>query len=215
MKRPFLRRAAALGLALLMTAGSTFASASEALGWELHTGKVTLSQGTDLDKTIFWSDTYSDLRTEYFITYTPNEAVTPTVAYGAKVLSKATLSSMAKTLESQGERLVSGINGDYFVLATGAPVGLVLSGGVLRATPTYSNSLAIGFYEDGTAFIGTPGLTVNAALPAQTLKVTGGVNKVRKISATDGTGRTGAPHQRFCLHHPEYRGGGGRNSGPQ
>lgn len=188
MKRPFLRRAAALGLALLMTAGSTFASASEALGWELHTGKVTLSQGTDLDKTIFWSDTYSDLRTEYFITYTPNEAVTPTVAYGAKVLSKATLSSMAKTLESQGERLVSGINGDYFVLATGAPVGLVLSGGVLRATPTYSNSLAIGFYEDGTAFIGTPGLTVNAALPAQTLKVTGGVNKVRKISATDGTG---------------------------
>lgn len=36
-------------------------------------------------------------------------------------------------------------------------VGLVLSGGVLRATPTYSNSLAIGFYEDGTAFIGTPG----------------------------------------------------------
>lgn len=122
MKR-WMQRGAAFGLALLMTAGAAGASASDALGWEIHTGRVPLSQGTELGKNIFWSDTYSDLRTEHYITYAPNENVTPTVAYGSKVLTRATLTSMAQGLESQGKRVVSGINGDFYVLATGAPSG--------------------------------------------------------------------------------------------
>lgn len=187
-KRLLGKRAAALGMALLLTAGSTLASASEALGWELHTGKTPLMQGTQLDKNIFWSDTYADLRTEHFVTYTPNAAVQPSVAYGGQVVARSTLSNMAKSLESQGKRVVSGINGDYFVLSTGVPVGLVISDGVLRVTPPYSDSLALGFYEDGTAFIGTPGLKVEAALPNRTLRVTGGVNRIRKISDATGGG---------------------------
>ena len=87
MKQCF-RRAAALTLALLIAAGSTAASASEALGWALHTGKVPLSLGAGLEKNIFWSDTYSDLRAEYYVEYTPNPDVTPTVAYGDTVLTR-------------------------------------------------------------------------------------------------------------------------------
>ena len=86
----FFRRSAAAGLALALTV--TTASASYALGWDLHTGQVPLSQGATLGKNIFWSDTYSDLRHEYYISYTPNENVVPTVAYGNKVLDKLTLS---------------------------------------------------------------------------------------------------------------------------
>ena len=58
--------AAALGLA-------PAAWASEALGHDIQTGTVSLSAGTELTHQIFWSDTYSDLRTERYFTYTPNK----------------------------------------------------------------------------------------------------------------------------------------------
>ena len=186
--KQFGKRAAALGLALVLTAGATLASASDAMGWEVHTGKVGLSLGADLGKNIFWSDSYSDLRTEYYVSYTPNASVTPTVAYGDKVLSRATLTSMAQGLEAQGKRVVSGINGDYYVMATGAPVGMVVSGGVLRSTPAYNDSWAVGFQADGSAFIGAPVLSVTASFQGQTLSVSGGVNKVRTLTEASGRG---------------------------
>ena len=182
----FLRRGAALGLALAMTV--TAASASQALGWDLHTGTAPVSVGTTLTTGQFWSDTYSDLRTEYYVSYTPSADVTPTVAYGSKVTDRLTLSGMAQTLESQGKRVVSGINGDWYVLSTGAPTGLVITDGVVRATSYYNNSWAIGFYEDGTAFIAPTGMTLSVSFGGQAVKLTGGINKVRKLTASDGSG---------------------------
>ena len=182
----FFRRSAAAGLALALTV--TAASASYALGWDLHTGQVPLSQGATLGKNIFWSDTYSDLRHEYYISYTPNENVVPTVAYGSKVLDKLTLTGMAKNLESQGKRVISGINGDWYVLPTGSTVGLLVTDGVVRATPYYSNAWAIGFNEDGTAFIGQPALTSTVTLGDATYKLSGAINKVRKVTAAENSG---------------------------
>ena len=161
--KQFLRRAGALALAFAVTASA--ASASVALGWNLHTASLPISQGTALDKTIFWSDTYSDLRREFCVTYTPNPDVTPTVAYGDKVLTKATLTEMAASLESQGKRVVSGLNGDWYVVSTGSTTGLLVTDGILRATPYYTTAWAIGFNADGTAFIGQPGLTTTVTLP--------------------------------------------------
>ena len=183
--RQFAKRAAALGLALVVTV--TTALASEALGHELRGGVTPLSVGTSLSNNVFWSDTYSDLRNERYTTYTPNRDVSPTVAYGTKVLSRATLTSMAKDLEAQGDRVVSGINGDYYVLATGAPLGMVVTDGVLRSSSSWH--LAVGFNSDGTAFIGTPNLNIVATFGGAGYQVTGGINKVRKIhSNTDNTG---------------------------
>ena len=150
----FIRRGAALGLALALTV--TAASASYALGWDVHTAQVPLSQGATLGKNIFWSDSYSDLRHEYYISYSPNENVVPTVAYGDKVLNRQSLSTMAKGLENQGKRVVSGINGDWYVLSTGSTVGLLVTDGVVRATPYHNTAWAVGFYEDGTAFFDLP-----------------------------------------------------------
>ena len=178
--KKMMRRGAALGLALAMTV--TAAGASNALGWDVHKSSVPVSQGTTLGKNVFWSDTYSDLRTEYFVSYTPNENVTPTVAYGNKVLSKATLSSMAQTLESQGKRVVSGLNGDWYVVATGATTGLVVTDGIVRATPYYTTAWAIGFQEDGSAFIAQTGLTTTVNFGGQDYKLTGAINKVRQTN---------------------------------
>ena len=181
-----IRRCAAAGLALALTI--TAASASYALGWDLHTGQVPLSQGATLGKNIFWSDSYSDLRHEYYISYSPNTNVVPTVAYGSKVLNRLSLSSMAKTLESQGKRVVSGINGDWYVLSTGSTVGLLVTDGVVRATPYYNNAWAVGFNQDGTAFIGQPSLSTNVTFNGHTFRLTGAINKVRKITASDTSG---------------------------
>ena len=172
--RHFAKRAAALGVALVMTL--TTALASEALGHELRGGVTPLSVGTSLTNNIFWSDTYSDKRNERYTTYIPNQDVTPTVAYGTKVLSRATLTSMAKDLEAQGQRVVSGINGDYYVLATGAPLGMVVTDGVLRSSASYLH--ALGFLPDGSAIIGTPNLDLKADFKGYSLKIAD-INKIR------------------------------------
>lgn len=166
--------AAALGLAPV-------AWASEALGHDIQTGTVSLAAGTELTHQIFWSDTYSDLRTERYFTYTPNKNVTPVVAYGDKVTSRETLTTMAQRLEGEGKRLVGGINGDLYVMATGEPLGTVITDGVLRSVPGTNNQgyYAIGFRSGGTAFIGKPDLTVTATFHNTTFQVTGGINKVR------------------------------------
>lgn len=172
------RRAGAAALALVMGL-STIAVASDAMGNEVQKGSVDLSVGTNLTKQIFWSDTYSDLRTERYFTYTPSTSVVPVVAYGDKVLSRATLTSMAQGLEKGGKRVVGGINGDYYTMATGEPVGMVVSGGILRSSSPYDESWAVGFRANGTAFIGRPQMSVTANFKGLTLLVGGGVNKVR------------------------------------
>ena len=184
--KQFLRRGAAIGLALAMTV--TAASASQALGWDLHTGTAPISVGTTLTTNQFWSDTYSDLRTEHYVSYIPSADVTPTVAYGTKVTDRVTLTGMAQQLESQGKRVVSGLNGDWYVLSTGAPTGLVVTDGVVRATGYYGSTWAIGFYADGTAFIAQNGLSLSVTLGGTTLNLGGGINKVRKMTSSDGSG---------------------------
>lgn len=178
MKHGILQRSLALGLAAALALAPAV-SASQALGTELHTVTLPLAQGVEMTRQHLWSATYSDLRTEHFMTYTPTEGIRPTVAYGEKVTARASLSEMARGLEARGKRVLGGVNGDYYVLATGAPLGMVVSEGILRSTPQYQNSWGLGFLPDGTAFIGRPELTVTVNFLGHTLAVSGGINKVR------------------------------------
>lgn len=180
-------RLSAAGLALSLLIGQA-ALASDALGHDLHAGTQTLSEGTTATRGYFWSDTYSDLRTERYVTYTPNETVTPAVAYGTTVLNRDTLSNMAKSLEEQGKRVVGGTNGDFYVLSTGQPLGMVVSDGVVRSSSSYHS--AIGFRSDGTAFVGTPNLYISVTMGEDRLTVFGGLNKIRQVRTADGGGLT-------------------------
>lgn len=169
-------RVTALMLAALLTIGPA-ASASQALGTEIHMGTSHLAEGVDYTRQYLWSATYSDLRTESYIEYTPNRLVQPVVAYGDTVLSKNTLSSLAESLVNDGKRVLGGINGDYFVVATGAPLGMVVTDGILRSSSSYH--YALGFDADGNAFIGQPELSITATFGNSTYAVSGGLNKVR------------------------------------
>lgn len=167
-----------LALTLLVTP----AMASQALGWELVRNETVIGPGVTLTTQKLWGDSRSDYRTEQYATYTPGAGASPVVAYGPNIPAKATLTSMAKSLEEYGNRVLAGANGDYFVVATGVPLGMVVTWGVLRSSPSYLP--AVGFDADGNAVMGKPEVTVWADLKGQRLAVSGGYNKTR--TAADG-----------------------------
>ncbi len=174
-------RATALALAILLGA-SPAVSASQALGTELHMGRTQLAEGVSYTRQYLWSATYSDLRTERYIEYTPNALVQPVVAYGDSIPAKSTLTELARALQADGKRVIGGVNGDYFVVATGAPLGMVVTDGVLRSSSSYHH--ALGFDADGNAFIGRPDLSMTATFRDHSYTIAGGLNKVR--TATGG-----------------------------
>ena len=152
---------AALCAALLL--GSLPARASEALGHDLAAGTAALHSGTTLADGTFWSDSRSDLRQEYYVSYTPSERVTPVVTYGETSRSLTTVSAAARSLEAQGRRVVAGVNGDYYDTQYGLPIGSTMTDGVLRNVSS-DRYYAVGFRADGTAVIGDPQLSMRTAI---------------------------------------------------
>ena len=186
-----LRKTLSLLLTLSLAAALAVpAAASEALGSDLTAKDTLLNEKTQLSTNVFWSSTYSDLRTENLITYTPNKDVTPIVTYGNVLTDTTKVSAMSRTLEAQGYRVVAGINGDFYNTSTGLPVGIVVTEGQLRSSD--AGYYAVGFRADGTAVLGKPGVKVTADLGYQALDSAGaslqvvrqlaGVNKARVSS---------------------------------
>ena len=164
-----------LSLTLLLTLAPT-ALASEALGDDLDLRSTTLNHGAELGEGTFWSNTFSDLRQENYVVYTPNTSVTPIVTYGDYTTATSTVSAAAKRLEEQGLRVVAGINGDYYDTLNGAPLGTVMTDGVLRVAS--ASNYAVGFRADGTAILGAPALAMQVE-SANTSFSIAAVNQVR------------------------------------
>lgn len=162
MKHLFQKTTAVFLTLALLSSLSLPATASEALGEDLTVKDTLLHEETQLSTNVFWSSSYSDLRTENLITYTPNESVTPIVTYGDVLTDRSTISSMAKRLEAEDYRVVAGINGDFYNVNTGLPIGIVITEGQIRSSD--AGYYAIGFREDGTAVLGRPGVKVTADL---------------------------------------------------
>ena len=96
MKKLF-RKTLSLFLAASLTCSlGLSAAASEALGEDLSSQNIQLNQETQLSTNVFWSTTYSDLRTENLVTYTPNGDVTPIVTFGNVLTDRNTVSAAAK-----------------------------------------------------------------------------------------------------------------------
>ena len=154
-------RALSLLLALSLLAALTVspALASEAMGDDLTATDTLLNRETQLSTNVFWSTISSDYRTENLITYTPNASVTPIVTYGGALTDRSSVSNTAKALEEQGYRVVAGINGDFYNVNNGLPIGVVVTQGRLRSSD--GGYHAIGFRADGTAVLGKPAVTMS------------------------------------------------------
>lgn len=176
-----------LTLALVCPLALTPALASEALGADVGGRDTVLNRETQLSTNVFWSEAYSDLRTENLVTYTPNESVKPIITYGGTLSAKNTVSKTAKALEDQGMRVVAGINGDFYNMGNGLPVGLTIAQGRLLSSD--GGYHAIGFRSDGTAILGRPGIKTTVDLGfqkpdpsgsmTQVVRPLAGVNKAR------------------------------------
>ncbi len=173
-------RVLAIFLALALLAAPS-ALASQALGWELYQTDTVLGPGLTVSSQILWGDSKQDYRREQYVTYTPGLGVQPVVCYGASVPATATLTSMAKGLEGYGYRVLAGANGDYFVMSSGVPLGMVVSYGALRSSSSYH--YAVGFEADGTCFVGKPDLSITATFHGYDLSVSGGYNKLRETQS--------------------------------
>lgn len=164
--KQFFPRALSLLLTLSLLAALTVpALASPALGDDLTAEDTLLNRQTQLSTNVFWSSVSSDYRTENLITYTPNASVTPIVTYGGVLTDRSTVSNTAKALEEQGHRVVAGINGDFYNVNNGLPIGIVVTQGRLRSSD--GGFHAIGFHADGTAVLGKPGVAASISYTAQ------------------------------------------------
>ena len=158
-----IRKLTSLLLSLSLLSALTLpAAASAAMGEDLTAKDTLIHRETQLSTNVFWSEAYSDLRTENLITYTPNQAVTPIVTYGDVLTDRSSVADMAAALEAEGYRVVAGINGDFYNVNTGLPIGLVVTDAVLRSSD--AGYYAIGFRADGTAILGKPSIRVSADL---------------------------------------------------
>ena len=146
-KMKLIRKAAALIAAVMC-----LELGASALGEVHYERGVSLGTGTMLYESAF---TYNETpQNEHYITYKPNDNITPVVVYGSKVCNYGNFATMAALLENKGWNVVGGINGDYYVLATYQPIGTLITEGVLHSSD--GGLWSVGFRSDGTALIGKP-----------------------------------------------------------
>lgn len=143
-------------LFIVIAAGSAIAAS---WGSELDSSALDISINTILSKGVYWSSSKSDMITENYIVYENSSSILPVVAYGNKLYGRSSINSIAEYLEGQGYTIVAGINGDFFNMSTGIPMGVVITDGVVRSSD--NARWAVGFYDDGTAIIGKPSIKIN------------------------------------------------------
>ena len=146
------------------------------LGDEIRTTGVEIAEGVELAKGVYWNSQYSDRVAENYIEYTPGGHIKPVVAYGSKVNSYGSFGGMAEALNRRGQYVIGGINGDYYELANYIPLGILIADGQLKSAE--GTHQAVGFREDGTAFIGAPNLTMSVTIDGERFPVAV-INKIR------------------------------------
>lgn len=131
--------------------------------------------------TYFYTDTLknttSGTQEERYIEYTPGGDVRPMIAYGSKLYGKSTATEVASYVRSLGKTPVAAVNGDFFMLDTGIPIGLVMTDGIIRSSDAGAN--AVCFTEDGSAFISKPALSVKLNAGGKQVAIEY-INKARK-----------------------------------
>ena len=116
-----------------------------------------------------------DRQEEHYVTYYPGGSIHPYLWYGMTSLGDRTVfTEAASQVESVGMRVLAGTNGDYFVMSSGQPVGLVVSDG--RLITSDDGNPALGFMEDGSAFFGIPQLQIELSIRGSKYRL-GGINK--------------------------------------
>ena len=148
-----------IAAAVALTPLSGLAAFADTFGNRLSEKSIQTTETTKLVNGVFYSTTLNDRLTENFVTYQPGGQVVPIVAYGNDIYGAAGFKTVVSYAEAQGQRVIAGINADYFTMANGVAVGLVIQEGIIKASESNSYT-SIGFRRDGTAMIARSGLNI-------------------------------------------------------
>lgn len=161
MKKRILHMLPALVLVVCLLTGSVFA----ALDRNVFSDYIDLSAATRLytGTQLVTSGRKLAGAQEHYVRFDGERDVWPVVAYGSEIYGASTISQIAKKLADDGLSIVAGVNASFFDTDTGIPYGFVVSEGILRTASTDMPS--IGFYEDGSAVIGSPELEIKLRTP--------------------------------------------------
>ena len=123
---------------------------------------LLIGRGTSLYKNTFLSDQSGvGLQNEYYAEYTPNSDVRPVVVTGDSIWGKRNISEAINYMENNNMYPMIGINASFFSFQNGVPMGHVITNGEITSKDE-STLDAVGFYEDGNAFISKLGITTTA-----------------------------------------------------
>ncbi len=85
--------------------------------------------------------------------------VLPVVRFGESVYGKDRVGSLVKTETNEGKAVLGAINGDFYSMQTGVPMGVMIDGGKLITSD--DGMYALGFLENGSAIIGKPEIKIS------------------------------------------------------
>ncbi len=92
-------------------------------------------------------------KVEFDVSKNPNLELQPAMSEG-KVLGMQPLSGMAKLVDKPGNRVIAGINGDFYDMSNGEPLGFFMGEGKILTSP--SSNFAFGIKSDGSTVYGPP-----------------------------------------------------------
>lgn len=123
------------------------------LGTEITSWSHKIANGADLYKNEFMSEQSGvGMQTEYYAKYTPNKDVLPIVVGGKTVWGLRNIKKSEEYMKNIGLVPLIGVNATFFSFETGIPMGISVSDGRILTKDTEGYQ-AIGFKDDGTAFI--------------------------------------------------------------
>lgn len=153
------RRASALLLTLSLLAGTAGAS----IGSYVTQDGLELSDTAHLVQGRAYNDSVpGKYQNEQLVEYRPESGLRPIVAYGNTLYGRSDISYVENWLKGQGFTATASINGSFFTMSNGVPIGCVITNGIVRSS---DNRNSVGFRADGTAVIGTPGLEMRVTFP--------------------------------------------------
>ena len=94
------------------------------------------------------------------LTFDPSSDIKAIVTDCGQVRSGTTINGAVKYAEGLGYNTLAAVNADFFTISNGVPTGIVVENGKLISSDDGQN--AVGFYSDGTAFMGAPRITLTA-----------------------------------------------------
>ncbi len=138
---------------LALSGGIVFVEASSiSLGQVLFEEQRSIA-GNAMLKSYIANHPAQGIQRGYTMDIQPASDVKLISAIGDKLYSRFTLTQFAKMYTNESQRVIGGINGDFYDTKTGVPIGPVIRNGRI-VTSSNDDYPAVGFYEDGRAYIG-------------------------------------------------------------